>query len=131
MEYLKHPLFIICSMFVIAACSPKPALEVPEAYQKGQNYFHRVCANCHGADALGKNTKAPNLIDEDFLTVNFSDDEIRSTIIDGADKMPSQSRKVTGEEITEIIKYLRYSQKAADLYIEPEEEEEEEEEDQA
>jgi len=37
--------------------------------------------------------------------------------------MPSQKKNVTSEEITEIIKYLRYSQKAAGL--EPEEDEEE------
>ncbi len=127
MENFKQPLFLICAIFLLDSCSPKPELAVPEEYQKGQNYFHRVCANCHGADALGKNTKAPNLIDEDYLSANFSDDEIRAAIIDGTDKMPPQNRKVTGEEITEIIKYLRYSQKAADLYIEPEEEEEEEE----
>lgn len=127
MKYCKHPLLLICAIFLIASCSPEPALEVPAEYQQGQNYFHRVCANCHGADALGKNTKAPNLIDEDFLSANFSDDEIRATIIDGTDKMPPQNRKVTSEDITEIIKYLRYSQKAANLYIEPEEEEEEEE----
>ena len=40
--------------------------------------------------------------------------------------MPPQRKKVTDKEITEIIKYLRYSQKAAGL--EPEEEEEGEEE---
>ena len=39
--------------------------------------------------------------------------------------MPPQRKNVTDKEITEIIKYLRYSQQAAGL--EPEEEEEEEE----
>ena len=45
--------------------------------------------------------------------------------------MPSQRRKVTDEEISEIIKYLRHSQKAADLYIETDDEQEEEDEEEA
>ena len=131
MEYLKRPLYIFCSMFFIASCSPNSTLEVPAEFQKGQNYFHRVCSNCHGADARGKHTQAPSLIDEDFLAVNFPDEDLRAAIIDGADKMPSQRRKVTDEEISEIIKYLRHSQKAADLYIETDDEQEEEDEEEA
>ena len=74
---------------------------------------------------MGKHTQAPRLIDEEYLAPNFADEEIRETIINGTDKMPPQRKNVTDKEITEIIKYLRYSQKAAGL--EPEEEEEEEE----
>ena len=129
--YRKLPFFILFSMFFLASCAPKPTIEVPEEYKKGQQYFHRVCSNCHGSDALGKYTKAPNLIDEDFLPDNFSDDDFRATVIDGTDKMPSQSRKVSSEELTEIIKYLRHSQNAADLYVESDDEEEEEEEEEA
>jgi len=38
--------------------------------------------------------------------------------------MPSQRNKVSDEEISEIIKYLRYSQKAANLVAMDEDEEE-------
>ena len=55
--------------------------------------------------------------------------EIQDAILDGADKMPPQKNKVTREEITEIIKYLRYSQQAADLVVEEDSDEEIEEED--
>ena len=75
---------------------------------------------------MGKHTQAPRLIDEEYLADNFSDTDIREMVLDGSDKMPSQKKNVTAEEITEIIKYLRYSQKAAGL--EPEEDEEEEDE---
>lgn len=98
---------------------------MPEPYKKGQQFFHRVCSNCHGSDAMGKHTKAPRLIDEEYLAGNFSDDDIRETVLNGTDKMPSQKKNVTTEEITEIIKYLRYSQKAAG--IEPEDSEEDDE----
>ena len=75
---------------------------------------------------MGKHTKAPRLIDEEYLSPNFTDDDIRETILNGTDKMPPQRKNVSDKDIVEIIKYLRYSQKAAGL--EPQEEEEEEEE---
>jgi len=64
---------------------------------------------------MGKHTKAPRLIDEEYLAPNFTDDDIRETILNGTEKMPSQKKNVSSEEITEIIKYLRYSQKTAGL----------------
>ena len=75
---------------------------------------------------MGKHTQAPRLIDEEYLSPNFTDDDVRETILNGTDKMPPQRKNVNKEDIVEIIKYLRYSQKAAGL--EPQEEEEEEEE---
>ena len=120
-------LLLAIALFGINSCAPKPKLEVPEPYKAGQNAFHKVCSNCHGSDAMGKHTQAPRLIDEEYLTPNFADEEIRETIINGTDKMPPQRKNVTDKEITEIIKYLRYSQQAAGLEHEEEEEEEEEE----
>ncbi len=119
-------LLLAITLFGINSCAPKPKLEVPEPYKAGQKAFHKVCSNCHGSDAMGKHTQAPRLIDEEYLAPNFADEEIRETIINGTDKMPPQRKNVTDKEITEIIKYLRYSQQAAGL--EPEEEEEGEEE---
>ena len=74
---------------------------------------------------MGKQTKAPRLIDAEYIQETFSDDEIVQAIIDGTDKMPPQRNKVSDEEIKEIIKYLRYSQKTADLVVMEEDEEEE------
>ena len=122
MKQLKLSIFILSFAISSFSCAPKPKLEVPEPYKKGQKYFHRVCSNCHGSDAMGKHTQAPRLIDEEYLDNNFSDDDIKETIMNGTDKMPSQKKNLTPDEITEIIKYLRYSQKAAG--VEPEEDEE-------
>jgi mono/diheme cytochrome c family protein len=102
----------------VAACSPQPTKEVPQDFKKGQEYFHRVCSNCHGSDAMGGNTKAPRLIDTDYLEKEFSNDEFREAMLEGTDKMPPQKNNVNAEEITEIIKYLRYSQKSANLITE-------------
>lgn len=125
MNNLKLFPFLILYAFFLTSCSPQATMEVPGEYQKGQKYFHKVCSNCHGSDAMGKHTQAPRLIDEDFITENFSDEDLRAAIIDGTDKMPPQRGNVSDQEITEIVKYLRYSQKAAGIDVEPEEEEEE------
>jgi len=109
----------------IASCAPQPTKQVPAEFQPGQKHFHKSCSNCHGSDAMGKQTKAPRLIDAEYIQETFSDDEIVQAILDGTDKMPSQRNKVSDEEIKEIIKYLRYSQKTADLAAMEEDEEEE------
>ena len=124
MKQLKFSILILTSSIFTFSCAPKATLEVPESYKKGQQYFHKVCSNCHGSDAMGKYTQAPRLIDEEYLANNFSDADINETILNGTGKMPSQKKNVTPDEITEIIKYLRYSQKTAGL--EPEEDELEE-----
>ena len=131
MKQLKFPILLsICALFSFS-CTPKPTLDVPEPFKNGQQVFHRVCSNCHGSDAMGKHTQAPRLIDEEYLTGNFSDADIREAVLNGSGKMLPQKNYVTSEEIAEIIKYLRYSQKAAGLEPEEEEDENEEEEDEA
>ena len=120
MKFNRLIFIVSLTLFGSISCTPKATLEVPEAYQKGQNIFHKICSNCHGSDGMGKHTKAPKLIDEEYLAPNFTDDDISETILNGTDKMPPQKKNVTAEEITEIIKSLRYSQKAAGL--EPEDE---------
>ena len=117
MKRLTFYILLLFSLVCIFSCAPKPTLEVPEPYKKGQQYFHDVCSNCHGSDAMGKHTKAPRLIDEEYLAENFSDADIRETVLNGTKKMPSQRKNVTPEKITEIIKYLRYSQKSAGIEL--------------
>ncbi len=110
---------------LLASCTPQPTQEVSAEAQKGQKIFHRVCSNCHGPDAMGGHTKAPKLIDEEFIQANFPDEEVRETIIKGVNKMPSQRGKVSDDDIEEIIKYLRYAQNAAGLAAEDDMEEDE------
>ncbi|MDH3255995.1 MAG: cytochrome c [Nitrospinota bacterium] len=111
--------FILLTLLsCVAACAPQPTKEVPQEFKKGQKYFHRVCSNCHGSDAMGMETKAPRLIDTDFVEKVFSDDDFRETILNGTDKMPPQKNNISADEITEIIKYLRYSQQTANLVSE-------------
>ena len=121
--------FLVILAGLATACSPQPTQVVPKEFKAGQEIFHSVCANCHGADAMGANSKAPRLIDTDFIESEFSDEDIRETVLNGTDKMPSQKNKIEAGEITEVIKYLRYSQKEADLVSESQIEEDEVEDD--
>ena len=108
-------------VFISSCAPPQPTKIVPAEFKSGQNYYHKICANCHGADALGKQTRAPGLIDPEYLSENFSDEEMYKQIIEGSDKMPPQRNKLSDPEVAEIIKYLRYSQKAAGIIVEEDE----------
>jgi len=115
-------IFLVTGILIaLTSCSPKPTIKVPAEFESGQNNFHRVCANCHGADALGKQTRAPGLIDPEYLSENFSDEEMYKQIIEGSDKMRPQRNKLSDPEVAEIIKYLRYSQKVAGIIVEEDE----------
>ena len=118
MKYIGRNFIVAILLSSVAACAPQPTEEVPQEFKKGQEYFHRVCSNCHGSDAMGLQSKAPRLIDTDYVEKEFSNDELREAILNGTDKMPPQKNNVKSDEITEIIKYLRYSQKTANLVTE-------------
>ena len=123
---IEATLITTALIFISSCAPPQPTKIVPAEFKAGQNYYHRVCANCHGADALGKQTRAPGLIDPEYLSENFSDDEMYKQIIEGSDKMPPQRNKLSDPEVAEIIKYIRYSQKAADLVVGEDESDEDE-----
>ena len=118
MKYIGRNFVVAILLSSVAACAPQPTKEVPQEFKKGQEYFHRVCSNCHGSDAMGLQSKAPRLIDTDYVEKEFPNDELREAILNGTDKMPPQKNNVKADEITEIIKYLRYSQKTANLVTE-------------
>ena len=120
-QYARSVLSAAVLLVLSGSCAPKPNIKVPAEFEVGQNHFHKVCASCHGVDALGKKTRAPGLIDSEYLPENYSDEEMRKQIIEGSEKMRSQRNKVSDTEIEEIIKYLRYSQRAADLLVEEDE----------
>ena len=111
-------LFCLILVFIIfvVGCAVEPQKTVPDEYKLGQKIFHRVCAGCHGSDAIGGN-KAPTFLQAKFHSSNFPNGKIARAILNGSNSgsMPSQKRKVTDQDIREIIKYIRYSQTQADI----------------
>ena len=61
--------------------------------------------------------RAPTFLQEKFNPKNFSNGRIVRAILNGSDSgsMPSQKNKVTDDEIKEIIKYIRHSQREAGI----------------
>ena len=53
--YTKTFLLVLLLMFgmIFTGCAIEPKKTVPAEYQVGQTTFHKVCAQCHGADAMG------------------------------------------------------------------------------
>jgi len=116
MKNLIYIAFILILYLLNISCAVEPRKTVPDEYKAGQKHFHRVCANCHGPDAMGGN-KAPTLIQEKFSTDNYSNGKIEKVILNGSSSgaMPAMKEKVSDKEIKEIIKYIRYSQKTSGL----------------
>jgi len=116
-----HSKFLLMTIFgllgqILMGCSIEPKNSVPEKYRIGQIKFHQVCAQCHGADGMGGG-RAPTFLQEKFNPKNFSNGRIVRAILNGSDSgsMPSQKNKVTDDEIKEIIKYIRHSQREAGI----------------
>lgn len=116
--YFKLITFFLVLLFpfLFTGCAIESKKTVPEKYKLGQISFHKVCAQCHGADAMG-GKRAPNFLQEKFIPKNFSNARFARTIINGSDSgaMPPQKKRVTDKDIAEIIQYIRYSQKEAGI----------------
>jgi cytochrome c oxidase cbb3-type subunit 3 len=67
----------------------------------GRQVYMRNCAQCHGADAKGKN--GPRLVG-----TSLSLDEIEQTVTDGRQpKMPSFSKQLSATEVKAVSAYVR------------------------
>jgi mono/diheme cytochrome c family protein len=67
----------------------------------GKAVYLRVCAVCHGADAMGKTGPALLPFDREYL-------EVRGIVRDGRGEMPAVSpADVTDEELVQIVSYLK------------------------
>ena len=76
----------------------------------GADTFKAKCAACHGATgagdtAMGKNLKLRDLGSADVQ--KQSDDELTTIVTKGKGKMPAYDGKLTKEQITDVVKYIR------------------------
>jgi mono/diheme cytochrome c family protein len=80
------------------------------AQETGEALFKAKCAMCHGQDAAGKTTmgqalKIPDLHSD--VVQKKSDADLTQIIAKGKDKMPAYEGKLTKEQITKLVGYLR------------------------
>jgi cytochrome c6 len=75
-----------------------------------KDLFASKCAICHGADGSAQTTMAKNLKIRDFHSPEVqkqSDADLTTVITKGKGKMPAFESKLTGEQITQLLGYIR------------------------
>jgi cytochrome c6 len=76
----------------------------------GADTFKGKCAMCHGADGKGETSMGKTLKLRDLGSADvqsMSDADLINTITNGKGKMPKYDGKLTKDEISDVVKYLR------------------------
>lgn len=101
-------------VFSLAVILPKGSAGFEESnfnpQSNGQALYAQHCARCHGADgksktALGKTFKAPDLTTS--RVQSRSNNRLTSSIKNGRGNMPGFSKKLSAQDITALIAYVR------------------------
>jgi mono/diheme cytochrome c family protein len=122
---LTGALSLFCVTAVFAgqakpAAGAKPAAAAapsPESIANGTALYKRQCVMCHGATGLGdgpaaKNLKGklPSLADKATMS-KLTDAQIHEAITAGkkteVGNMPALGKRLTAEEITDVVNYVR------------------------
>jgi mono/diheme cytochrome c family protein len=80
------------------------------AQETGESLYKAKCAMCHGPDGAGKTTmgqalKIPDLHSEDVQ--KRSDAELTQIVTKGKNKMPAYEAKLSKEQITQLVGFIR------------------------
>ena len=91
-----------------ASSSPAPADE----FARARTNFTKNCEACHGPNAEGgtkeiegKRIRVASL--KAGHAVRHTDDELTKIITNGEEEMPAFKDKMSGEEITELVRFVR------------------------
>ena len=81
-----------------------------KAQETGESLFKAKCAMCHGPDGAGKTPmgqalKIPDLHGADIQ--KLSDAELTQTVAKGKNKMPAYETKLSKEQITKLVGFIR------------------------
>jgi len=90
---------------LIASCSA-----ISSAQSAGESLFKTKCAACHGQDGkgeapMGKKLGARNLGSSEVQSQ--SDAQLTDVITKGKSKMPAYDGKLTKEQISDVLAYIR------------------------
>ncbi len=75
-----------------------------------KDLFASKCAMCHGPDGSAQTTMAKNLKIRDLHSADVqkqSDTDLKTVITKGKGKMPAFDGKLTGEQIDQLVGYVR------------------------
>ena len=77
---------------------------------EGGDTFKAKCAACHGATGAGDTTMGKNLKLKDLGSADVqkqTDEELTTTITKGKGKMPAYDGKLSKEQISDVVKFIR------------------------
>ena len=93
--------------------SPSPAAAAPDQFATARATFKKNCSECHNEDGTGglktvdgKKLKVPNLREGHAL--HHPDEDFIKQITKGGDGMPAFKDKLTPEQITDLVKFVRH-----------------------
>ena len=100
-----------------AAAAKQAAAASPESIANGAALFKRQCVMCHGATGMGDGPaakslkgKLPALSDKTVMS-KLTDAQIHEAVTNGKKteigSMPALGKRLTSEEITDIVNYVR------------------------
>ena len=78
--------------------------------QDSATLYKSKCAACHGPDGAGATVMGKKLGAKDFHSPEvskLSDTELFDITKKGKDKMPSYDKKLTDDQIKDLVKYIR------------------------
>jgi cytochrome c6 len=76
----------------------------------GADLFKAKCAMCHGPDGKGETAMGKTLKLHDLGSAEVqsqSDADLTNTITNGKGKMPKYDGKLTKDQISDLVKYIR------------------------
>ncbi len=86
------------------------SLRAADPAAEGQALFKAKCAMCHGPNADGKTMMGQKFGIQDMHSAGvqkLSDSDLKETITKGKGKMPSYDGKLTPEQISQVISFIR------------------------
>ena len=107
-NHLSTALVITAAALMIFLSNRSDAIGIVR--NNGSDIFRTRCTVCHGVNGngqteLGKRLKTPDLRSDEVQ--KLSDDELLEIITDGKGEMPGFEKKLTGENIQQVILHLR------------------------
>jgi cytochrome c6 len=102
MKIVLRAIFVILTFAIVISGS--------SFAQSGGDTFKAKCAMCHGPDGKGQTAMGKTLNLRDLGSADVqgqSDADLTNIITNGKGKMPKYDGKLTKDQISDVVKYIR------------------------